>query len=245
MANYVLVAGARLGAWAWDDVVPFLRAAADDPHGVHGAHGVYPLTLSGLAERAVPDVSVIGRQTHVDDIVTEIERRDLRDVVLVGHSYAGVPVGQAAVRIGPERLRRVVFVDASVPVDGQPFVAEFPDGGAAVRASIAEHDGYWPCAPASHFAGHDLSPAHVERLVARSTPHPGATLTDPAVLPRPLTDLPATYILCRQSPDDELDDLTAELTTSPTWNLTELTTGHWPMFSRPEALAGLLLDAAG
>ncbi|MEV0274283.1 hypothetical protein AB0H43_36395 [Hamadaea sp. NPDC050747] len=72
MANFVLVAGARLGAWAWDDVVPHLRAAG---------HGVYPVTLSGLAEkRARP----AGQQTHVQDIVDEVERWDLRDVVLVG-----------------------------------------------------------------------------------------------------------------------------------------------------------------
>ncbi len=73
MANYVLVAGARLGSWAWDEVVPRLRAAG---------HGVYPLTLSGLAEKqGVP----AGQQTHVQDIVDEVERQDLRDVVLVCH----------------------------------------------------------------------------------------------------------------------------------------------------------------
>ncbi len=42
MANFVLVAGARLGKWAWDEVVPPLRAAG---------HGVHPVTLSGLAEK--------------------------------------------------------------------------------------------------------------------------------------------------------------------------------------------------
>src|SRR3954469_22431873 len=107
MANFVLVAGARLGAWAWDDVVPHLRAAG---------HGAHPLTLSGLADkRGVP----AGQQTHVRDIVDAVG--DLRDVVLVGHSYSGIPVGQAAERIG-ERLARVVFVDSNVPADGESFV---------------------------------------------------------------------------------------------------------------------------
>ena len=102
MTNFVLVAGARLGAWAWDEVRAELRAAG---------HGAHPLTLSGLAEkRGVP----AGQQTHVRDIVDEVERLDLRDVVLVGHSYSGIPVGQAAERIG-DRLARVVFVDSSVP----------------------------------------------------------------------------------------------------------------------------------
>ncbi|MFI1941156.1 alpha/beta fold hydrolase [Streptomyces purpureus] len=103
-------------------------------------HGVYPLTLSGLADkRSVP----AGQATHVQDIVAEVERQGLRDVVLVGHSYSGIPVGQAAERIG-DRLARVVFVDSSVPTDGESFGSAWPDGGAAVEASIAENGG-WLC----------------------------------------------------------------------------------------------------
>lgn len=110
MTEYVLVAGAWLGAWAWDDVVPELRAAG------HGAHAV---TLSGVADKqGVP----AGQKTHVQDVVDEVERLGLRDVVLVGHSYAGIPVGQAAERIG-DRLKRVVFVDSNVPADGESFVS--------------------------------------------------------------------------------------------------------------------------
>ncbi|MFI7006824.1 alpha/beta fold hydrolase [Streptomyces sp. NPDC050145] len=236
MANFVLVAGARLGAWAWDDVVPYLRAADG------GGHGVYPVTLSGLAERAGGVVSV-GRQGHVRDVVDFVERAGLRDVVLVGHSYAGVPVGQAAGLIG-ERLRRVVFVDSSVPVDGEPFVAEWPDGGAGVRASIAANGGWWPCAPAAHFEGHGLSPEQIARIVAGSTPHPGSTLTEPAVLTRPLGELPATYILCGLG-GDELESPVAELVKGERWRLAELDTGHWPMFSQPRELAGVLVEAAG
>ncbi|MBI0376621.1 alpha/beta fold hydrolase [Streptomyces albiflaviniger] len=121
MTEFVLVAGAWLGSWAWDEVVPELRAAG------HGAHA---LTLSGLAEkRGVP----AGQQTHVQDIVSEIERLDPRDVVLVGHSYAGIPVGQAAERIG-DRLAHVVFVDSNVPVDGESFRGGAHRGaGRAVR----------------------------------------------------------------------------------------------------------------
>src|SRR4051794_4589726 len=129
MSEIVLVAGVRLGAWAWDEVVVELRAAG---------HGVHPLTLSGVAERRGEPA---GQQTHVRDIVEEVERLDLRDVVLVGHSYAGIPVGQAAERIG-ERLSRVVFVDASVPADGRSFLWGWDSAG--VEASIAENGGFWP-----------------------------------------------------------------------------------------------------
>ncbi|MFE0681069.1 alpha/beta fold hydrolase [Streptomyces sp. NPDC058961] len=226
MANFVLVAGARLGSWAWDEMVP--RLAAD-------GHGVQPLTLSGLAEkRGVP----AGQQTHVQDIVDEVERQDLRDVVLVGHSYSGIPVGQAARRIG-NRLARVVFVDASVPADGEPFVAEWPDGGAAMRTSLAANGGLWPVAAATHYQGHGLTDEQIARIVSNSTPHPGRTLTEPATLEQPLDDLPVTYIKCTLGDPEPGDDVT-RLLTNEHWRLIEMDTGHWPMFSRPHELARIL-----
>ncbi|WP_067180196.1 alpha/beta fold hydrolase [Microtetraspora niveoalba] len=229
MAEYVLVAGAWLGSWAWDEVVPELRAAG---------HGAHPLTLSGLAEkRGAP----AGQQTHVQDIVDLVERLDLREVVVVGHSYSGIPVGQAAERIG-DRLARVVFVDSNVPRPGAAFVSGWP-GGQVVEASIAENQGFWPPLAAADYDGQGLTDQQIARIVAGSTPHPGATLTEPAVLERPLGELPATYIKCLLDGDKPTDDV-AELLTSEHWRLVEMDTGHWPMFSQPRELARILLDAA-
>lgn len=228
MTDFVLVAGAWLGAWAWDEVAGALRAAG------HGAHA---LTLSGLAERQGQEA---GQRTHVQDIVTEVERRGLRDVVLVGHSYSGVPVGQAAERIG-DRLRRVVFVDASVPVDGESFLSGWPSDD--VRSSIEEHDGFWPPLTAGEYAGQGLSEAQIAALVAGGTPHPGATLTEPAVLERPLAELPATYVTCLLDGDEPMPPV-AVLLKSGRWEGVTMDTGHWPMLSRPGELAQVLMRAS-
>ncbi|MET7670614.1 alpha/beta fold hydrolase [Micromonospora luteifusca] len=229
MAEFVLVAGAWLGSSAWDEVVAPLRAAG---------HGTHAVTLSGLAEkRGVP----AGQQTHVQDIVDEIERRDLRDVVLVGHSYSGIPVGQAAERIG-DRLTRVVFVDSEVPVDGESFASGFWQGQAAFEAMIAD-DGFWPPLGAAEFDGQGLTDEQVTRLVEGATPHPGATLTEPAVLTGSLGDLPATYIKCLLD-GPEPKATVAKLLTSDRWRLVTMATGHWPMFSQPSELARLLLAEA-
>ncbi|MGW1728165.1 alpha/beta fold hydrolase [Streptomyces sp. NPDC002306] len=229
MTHFVLVAGAWLGAWAWDEVAAELRAAG---------HDVHPLTLTGLAEKqGVP----AGQRTHVQDIVEEVERLDLRDVVLVGHSYSGVPVGQAAERIG-DRLRRVVFVDANVPVDGESFLSGWPSEG--IRRSIADHDGFWPPLEPGDYAGQGLTDEQIARLVADGTPHPGATLTEPAVLTGPLSRLPATYVLCLLD-SDEPSPTVAKLVGDGHWRLVELSTGHWPMFSRPRELARVLDESAG
>lgn len=229
MANFVLVAGAWLGAWAWDDVVPELRAAG---------HGVRPLTLSGLAEKSGAPA---GQQTHVRDVVREIEAHDLRDVVLVGHSYAGIPVGQAAERIGA-RLRRVVFVDSNVPVHGESFVSAWPDGRAMIEASTAATGGFWAPPPEGDFAGQGLSDGQIGRIVGGATPHPGATLTEPAVLGRAIGELPATYVKCLLDGPEPGPDV-VELLRGERWQLVELDTGHWPMFSCPRELARVLLDA--
>ncbi|MEU4467077.1 alpha/beta fold hydrolase [Streptomyces sp. NPDC024017] len=225
MTDFALVAGTWLGAWAWDEVAAELRGAG---------HDVHALTLSGLAERRTEQPA--GQQTHVRDIVEEVERLDLRDVVLVGHSYAGVPVGQAAERIG-DRLRRVVFVDANVPVDGESFLSGWPSDH--VRRAIDGHAGYWPPLGPEDYAGQGLTDEQIARIVGGSTPHPGVTLTEPAVLARPLGELPATYVKCLLDGDEPMPAVAAVLG-SDSWELVELDTGHWPMFSQPRALARVL-----
>ncbi|MEU4532680.1 alpha/beta hydrolase [Micromonospora ureilytica] len=230
MAEFVLVAGAWLGSSAWDEVLPPLRAAG---------HGTHPLTLSGLADKRDAPA---GQQTHVQDIVDEIERRDLRDVVLVGHSYAGIPVGQAAERIG-DRLTRVVFVDSEVPVDGGSFASGWWQGQAAFEAQLADNGGDWAPASVADVDGQGLTDEQIARLLGGATPHPGATLTEPAVLSRPLGELPATYIKCLLD-GPEPNDTVASLLTSDRWRLVTMDTGHWPMFSQPAELARILLAEA-
>jgi pimeloyl-ACP methyl ester carboxylesterase len=228
MAEFVLVPGAWLGAWAWDEVVLELRSAG---------HGAHPLTLSGLAEKqGVP----AGQQTHVQDIVDEIERHDLRDVVLVGHSYSGIPVGQAGERIG-DRLSRVVFVDSEVPIDGDSFASHWYEGPAALEASIAENGGFWQPLNAADYGDQGLTDEQIARIVGGSTPHPGATLIEPAVMERSVGELPVTYIKCLlDSP--EPSGTVAKLLSSERWRLVTMDTGHWPMFSQPSELARILLD---
>ncbi|MEV0776583.1 alpha/beta fold hydrolase [Streptomyces sp. NPDC050428] len=233
MTHFVLVAGAWLGSWAWDDVVADLRA---------GGHDVHALTLSGLAERRQERRDApIGQETHVQDIVDAVERLDLRDVVLVGHSYSGIPVGQAAERIG-DRLARVVFVDSNVPKDGESFVSAWPDGRAAVEASIAESGGFWAPLTAEEYEGQGLTDEQITRIVSGATPHPGGTLTEAAKLHRPLGELPATYIKCLLDWPEPSPDV-VELLKSEQWRLVEMNTGHWPMFSQPHELAQILLNA--
>ncbi|WP_148071478.1 alpha/beta hydrolase [Streptomyces sp. I6] len=232
MVNFVLVAGAWLGARAWDDVVPELRA---------GGHGVLPVTLSGLAERSgVP----AGQQTHVQDVVDVVERRDLRDVVLVGHSYSGYrsvrpPSGSATGCGAWSSSTRTCRRTASRSCPRGPTAGR-PGGGGGIDS---RDRGFWAPPTEADCTGQGLSDEQTGRLIAGSTPHPGATLTEPAVLERTVGELPATYVKCLLDGDAPSPDV-AELLRGGLWRLVELDTGHWPMFSRPRELARVLLDAA-
>jgi len=94
-------------------VAPFLEAKG---------WKVYRPSLSGLGEHfntASPD---IGLATHIDDIVNFILFEDLHDVILLGHSYGGMVITGVADRI-PERIARLVYLDAFVPNDGESVMA--------------------------------------------------------------------------------------------------------------------------
>ena len=86
MATYVLVGGAWIGGWAWQHVVR--RLSAND-------HDGYAVTLTGLGERAHLAGPNVDLETHITDVVNVITYEDLRDVILVGHSYSGIVVAGA------------------------------------------------------------------------------------------------------------------------------------------------------
>ncbi|GAA3208021.1 hypothetical protein GCM10020256_04190 [Streptomyces thermocoprophilus] len=200
-------------------------------------HEVHPLTLSGLAEkRGVP----ADLETHVRDVIEEADRCGPGGVVLVGHSYSGIPVGLAAERLG-ERLRRVVFVDAGVPVAGESFLGAWDTG--EVAAAIAAEGGLWAPPDAEEFAGQGLTGEQIARLLSGAVPHPGATLTEPAAPTGALAGLPVTYVKCLLDGPEPMPAV-AKLLGGPSWELVRMDTGHWPMFSQPEALARILDEAA-
>src|SRR5690606_36647409 len=118
------------------------------------------------------------------------------------------------------------FVDARVPVDGESFLAGWPSDH--VRRAIEHHDGFWPPADADDYAGQGLTDDRIARIVGGSTPHPGATLTEPAALGRPVAELPATYVKCLLD-GDEPPSAAAEPLKSGRWELVTLDTRHWPM----------------
>src|SRR5258705_7398602 len=125
MATFLIAHGAWSAAWAWKKMRPLMQARG---------HDVGIPTYTGLGERAHLANREIGLQTHIADVLGTLEFEDLHDVVLVGHSYGGMVATGVADR-ARARVRRLVYLDAFVPRDGQSLLDLLP---ADVRERMRE-----------------------------------------------------------------------------------------------------------
>ena len=83
MSTYLLVHGGWHGGWCWRRVTSILREAG---------HAVFTPTLTGLGERAHLLSPEIDLDTHIRDVLGVIKYEDLQNLILVGHSYAGLGI---------------------------------------------------------------------------------------------------------------------------------------------------------
>jgi len=248
MATYVLVGGAWLGAWAWTDVADRLRKLG---------HDIRPISLTGLGDRAAEGSPDTNLETHIADIVDTLVNGDLHDVILAGHSYAGVPITGAADRAA-DRLSQLVYVDSAPIPNGVKYVDTYsPPVQAMMQRQIEEHgDGWrWPLPSwdelkntmGASLAG--ISEEGLQAFRAQSTPHPFGSFRQALNITHPdAKPLPKLGILCSFR-EAQLREMIAaghpwaQRLSGPEWRFVELPTGHWPMWSEPARLTEILHEA--
>ena len=245
MTTYVLVGGAWLGGWCWQRVARRLRDEG---------HDAYPVTLTGLGERAHLASPRIDLDTHITDVVNIVKFEDLHDLVLLGHSYAGLVVTGAADRI-PERISELVYLDTAPLPDGAILIETFPpEARRRIESQVEEFGDGWtfPMPSWEELANmaslEEVDDDHLRLLRSRAVAQPFGTYTQPLRLTNPARDaLPKLGILCSFSLAQVQEMIASgqplfrELS-GPNWRFVELPTGHWPMFSRPEDLGEILLE---
>jgi pimeloyl-ACP methyl ester carboxylesterase len=245
MTTYVLVGGAWLGGWCWQRVARRLR---------DNGHDAYAATLTGLGERVHLASSQVDLETHITDVVNVIEFEDLHDVVLLGHSYGGLVVTGAADRI-PERISELVYLDTAPLPDGGMLIEKFPpELRKRTEQQVQELGEGWkfPIPPPEELAKmaslEGVDEDYLRLLYSRATPQPFGTYTQPLRLGNPAREaLPKVGILCSFSLDQVQEMISSGSPLfrefdGPEWRFVELPTGHYPMFSRPDDLAAVLLD---
>jgi pimeloyl-ACP methyl ester carboxylesterase len=243
MATYVLVHGGGHGGWCYKKVKQRLEAAG---------HEVFAPTLAGMAERSRLLSSAIDLDHHIEDVVAELFYWDLRDVILVGHSYGGMVITGAADRAS-DRVGKLVYLDAANPGNGQsladvagPMIttqqeyAKVVDGTELVMLPDT-YDLMWQLQ--DYFGVSD--PAERAWLKERLTAQPWKTFTQPLRLEneQALAAIPQFHVVTEQNYQYNKD---TELFTqaSAAGRLWRIDTGHDLMITEPDAVTGVLTEIA-
>ncbi|WIX90563.1 alpha/beta hydrolase [Amycolatopsis sp. DG1A-15b] len=231
--TYVLVHGAWHTGQCWARVVPRLAASG---------RPVFTPTLTGYGDTKHllnPDV---GLRTHTADVVRLLVEADLHDVVLVGHSYAGLVISAVANEV-PERLARLVYLDAMVPADGENGLDVMP----ITRSMLGTG---WrvpplPELPAPFGLFGVTEPGDVAWLRTMLSDQSIRCLEEPVALDNPAAAaIPRTHIHCTVKPAGfDRRPVPAVQPNGEPADVRELAAGHDCMITAPAELAGLLLDA--
>jgi pimeloyl-ACP methyl ester carboxylesterase len=240
MATYVLVHGAWCSGWFWHKVTPLLCQAG---------HKTFAPTLTGLGERAHLLRPDIGLDTHILDVLGVIEYEDLRDVVLVGWSYADMVITGAASR-APERLAHLVYLDGGVPWDGEcSFDLLDPSSRAAVEERARNDGDGWKIPPNPlqawmHYVERgELSEAEIRTIHARARAQPLKAMQDPVRRTSAAAALPCTYINCTlNKPPGVSSDMQRAREAGCRYR--EVHGAHSALLTHPRVIADLLLELA-
>jgi len=236
--TYVLVHGAWHTGAEMEAVAQHMRAEG---------HVVHCPTAAGNA--AGDDRSRIGLEDAVASVAAFIESQDLREVRLAGHSYGGMLISGVADRL-TDRIRRLVYINAFVPLPGQCLNDMVPPHYLGLFEQLAAANDNAVMLPFEIWREafiNDADLALAQASYARLNLHPYRTFTDPLALRRPLAELPVgkSYVNCRQD-----TAMPHGLPWHPRlserlglFRLVECAGSHEMCFSNPKLLARAILDA--
>jgi pimeloyl-ACP methyl ester carboxylesterase len=226
MATYLICHGAWSAGWAWSKMRPLLRAAG---------HEIFTPTYTGLGERAHLAHPMVDLETHIQDILGVIDCEDLRDLILLGHSYGGMVATGVADRV-PERIRHLIYVDAFVPADDQ---------------SLNDLTGRPPAAPVEGWllppnpSPPDTAPEDIAWITPRRRHQPARCFSQKLRLAQAMPSFPRSYIHCtRKTGADNFQQFADRFRSDPAWRFHAMDASHSPNVTAPEALAALLLSMA-
>lgn len=236
MATYVLVHGGGHGGWCYQPVARLLRS--------HG-HEVHSPSLTGLGEREHLFRCGVDLDCHITDIVKLLHFENLRDAILVGHSYGGMVIAGAADR-ATDRVGHLVYLDAATPVNGQAIVDIAPAMTATARANGRIVDGVEMCLYPTdeilpYYGVRDA--AQLEWMKARLTPHPWKCFEQPLLLANEaaLAQIPQSHLCTTLYMRWRDVDGLRQKANGRLW---ELDTGHDMMITEPGWVADKLMLVA-
>lgn len=232
MTNYVLVHGGNHAGWCWELMIPHLR---EDPR----TGEVLALDLVGHGSRKndKPHGQII-MEDYINDIADAILKRDLREVVIVGHSMAGSIIPQAAALV-PDRVKGLVFISAVIPQEGKSVQETWNEIGFSFDSDSSDLKSYY-----RRIFCQDMDETTIQWFLSKVDKEPPGGFTAPvyrSVLPRSISNI---YVLLTR---DQVLPLEAQRSLAGNIEhvqFAELESGHNAMISHPKELAKLLLRYA-
>ena len=232
--RFILVHGAFVGSWIWEPLAERLEEIG---------HRVEAPDLPGSGDDPTPveEVTLGAYTQRICDLIDEGREPS----ILVANSMGGMVISQAAAR-RPDRIKRLVYVAAFLPGDGQSLsdLTSLPEGAGDLVQSTIVVSGDPPVGtiPEStcQASNHDVSPEVMNWAVGHTGSQAIAPLAQPVTLNREFESLPLTYVICsrdrivppglqrRMVHDREVTDVV------------ELDAGHHPQLSRIDELARVL-----
>ncbi len=239
MSTYLFVHGAWMGKFAWNDIIPRLEAQGHDTIS-------FDLPAHGADQTPAASVSLDSYRDAVLDALG-----DRTDVVLVGHSMAGVVIATVA-EARPSQIKSLVFVCAYLPRNGESVYGLSQEDTASQVGPFWRQDdpaNYSPAWISSEgivpVFGADCSAAQQALLIAEHRPEPVPPLATPVALTAErYGTVPRFYIETLHDACVSHQLQTLMLSRTAVTRRFQLATGHTPFFTAPDQLVASLLESA-
>ena len=231
--TYVCLPGAWMGAWSWKFVIERLTAEG---------HDARALPFRGIGERAAELSPDLDNDVFLADTIDTLEKKDLRDIVLVGHSFGSLIATLVTDRI-PERIGHLVIIDGGIATDGQSIFGRIPPEIVTKRKKlmkVVNGTEVLPFAPVGSLIIDD--PELAAWTHSHLTPHPVACYTKPITLHHPAGNgRPMTYIACTKPRYPVSAGMHEKVQAMPHVRYRSIEAGHNCIISAPDLVAAELL----
>jgi pimeloyl-ACP methyl ester carboxylesterase len=237
LPDLVLVHGGEHAGDCWDLVLSELRREAPELR-------TLAVDLPGHGHKP-GDLATVTIGEWVDSVVADIEEAGLGDIVIAGHSMAGVTVPGVVTKLGSSRVREMILATAFVPPQGLT-IADTLGGPLAVFARRAARIGR-PMkipTPAARWAFcNGMTPEQRRLTISRLYPESARIVAEPVDRTGLPQDVPRTWILTTRDRALSVASQHASIAAlGGVQNVISVDACHEVMFSHPERLAQILVE---
>ncbi len=256
MTDFLIVHEAGQGAWFWNRVWGCMTAPAEHPPCLatpRNASQVYLLNLPGHGSDEAGDTGEVRLEECIQAITRTVERRDLQDLVLVGHGVGGMLALQAAplLAVPPKRLALIAgIVPPVAPAIRRNALALYPRAVRRHFSSRLHLSKLWgrdirlPRSIITRYMCNGMEPREITRALGFFGPLPTRVMEAKVALDCANVPCPASYVVLdrdRMLPPDLQIGMARRI---PEIAITHLDSCHQAALHKPAELAGILLRLA-